>query len=339
MDSDYPHSINEVSFLAKHFTIVPKPTSDVDYNTEAVNTLRLSVNEPALCHAVAALDFLRIHYTQVGDPTRNRGIVPRQLFLHGLEEYTNAIRTLSSKLLLNDPATIKSALLCCQMFMSIELALNDVYAAAQHFLYGCQIIHDYGTRPFLESKRGILISRFAEMPDICHFAIKLFHSCPDDLFSLDTDSCLMPIPEQDIPDPMMGTFTSSADINQDLLQARKQLAHVSQKIMRFLQTVSAISSISDNSASEKLVDDRLQLLNQLNSWSDFFVPFRYMFKTRTQFPKQLGKAVAFTFLFYQCLKLIITMALQSPKETMQDWEDQRQNIVSTATVVTLLMSK
>lgn len=60
------------------------------------------------------------------------------------------------------------ALLCCQLFISIELAMQGFYYAVQHFIQGLRIMQQYG--PHSEG-----------MPNLDLFILNLCLSCPGTL--------------------------------------------------------------------------------------------------------------------------------------------------------------
>ncbi|KAI7763148.1 hypothetical protein LZL87_012185 [Fusarium oxysporum] len=205
----YQPLVDEVLYLAQHFTIKPVPTHSSTYEKEARLTLS-AASKPAIKHALASLNtLLRVHAEKGSSSAAEQMTNSIQ---RGIQEYTNALGALATRLADNATATRKAALLCCQMFISIETALNNFTSAIQHFVRGVQIMHEYGW-PSLSNPDGI--------PNVDLFIIKMFLSCPDRLFTFPPESLDKVEMEWKAVDDL-----GRPNLCQGMLQARQQLASI-----------------------------------------------------------------------------------------------------------------
>ncbi len=119
-------TVDEVNRLALCFTL-KNPEAKVSYHTEARATLA-SLSDPAIRHALLSLNTL---YQSFKAPSEVSSIVgataPARASVHRvLEEYNTAVSSLASRLN-GEPSltSIRSALLCCQLFVSVEITLGS----------------------------------------------------------------------------------------------------------------------------------------------------------------------------------------------------------------------
>lgn len=120
----------------------------------------------------------------------------------------------------NEVATRKAALPCCQMFISIETALNNFTSAIQHFARGVQIMHQCD-----RSSSDVMV----EMPNVDLFTIKMFLTCPDRLFTFPPDSLGMVDMGWQATDDL-----GRPNLCQGMLHARQQLASIAVAIISLL---------------------------------------------------------------------------------------------------------
>ncbi|KAF5617971.1 transcriptional regulatory moc3 [Fusarium sp. NRRL 25303] len=157
--------------LPAHFTIKPVPTHSSTHEKEARLTLS-AASEPAIKHALASLNTVRrVHAERGSSSTAEQMTASLQ---RGIQEYTDSLGALAMRLADNEVATRKATLLCCQMFISIETALNNFTSAIQHVVRGVQIMHQCDQSSSHEMD---------EMPNVDLFTSKMFLTCPDRLFT------------------------------------------------------------------------------------------------------------------------------------------------------------
>ncbi|EWG50794.1 hypothetical protein FVEG_09922 [Fusarium verticillioides 7600] len=223
----YQPLLQEVLHLAQHFTIKPVPTHSSTYEKEARLTLA-AASQPAIKHALASLNTLRrVHAERGSNSVAGQMKTSLQ---RGIQEYTNSLGALATRLADNEVATRKAALLCCQMFISIETALNNFTSAIQHFVRGVQITHQCG-RP---SSNVV-----DEMPNVDLFTIKMFLTCPDRLFTFPPVSLGMVEMGQQMVDDLGGP-----NLCQSMLHARQQLASISMAVISLLERSRVHTSVN-----------------------------------------------------------------------------------------------
>ncbi|KAF5598616.1 transcriptional regulatory moc3 [Fusarium pseudocircinatum] len=209
----------------------------------------------------------------------------------GIQEYTNSLGALATRLADNEVATRKAALLCCQMFISIETALNNFTSAIQHFVRGVQIMHQYG-RPSSDV--------VDEMPNVDLFTIKMFLTCPNRLFTFSPESLgIVEIGQQMFHD------LDRPNVCQNMLHARQQLASTSMAVISLLERTRRQTSIEMMVSAQA---EQLQLLNHLGEWRNLFAPILSLATESTPLDARL--AALFTMLFYCILRFSLNMAFQ-----------------------------
>ncbi|KAK1240992.1 hypothetical protein MKX08_000966 [Trichoderma sp. CBMAI-0020] len=306
-----------VDYLARRFTIKPVPAMDTNYDTaisyeaEARATL-CATSDPAVHHALTSLNALRRAFEE----QCGRLLPPPKLLCHsstpgvkyGIHEYVLAIRSLSTKILDSNynASSIKSTLLCCQMFISIELALDDFSSATQHFIRGLRIMHEYVTRQYLSEDGVVIAAQFLNMPAVDVFTIKLFLTpCPSGL----TDDFLLSTDAE--PSMDMVLLTERAAV----VQANMRLATLG----RFtLQLLKEVSQLSPTSSVPKLVKHRSEILEQLQEWRKSFAIIE---KSRVcQMTSQARLGTTFSVFFNMVLQVIAKLAIRAPASEVKTTE-------------------
>ncbi|KAF5687186.1 transcriptional regulatory moc3 [Fusarium denticulatum] len=279
--------LEEVLYLAQHFTIKPAPTHSSTYEKEARLTLA-AASESAIKYALASLNTLRRVHAERGSGSA-AGQVTTSL-QRGIQEYTNSLGALATRLADNEVATRKAVLLCCQMFISIETALNNFRSAIQHFVRGVQIMHQCG-RPSSDV--------MDEMPNVDLFTIKMFLTCPDRLFTFPPESLAMVGMGRQAVDDL-----HRPSLCQSMLHAR-QLASISMAIISLLERTRRQTSIEMMVSAQA---EQLQLLDYLDKWRNLFAPVLSLATEST--PLNASLAALFTMLFYCILRFSLNMAFQ-----------------------------
>ncbi|RFU75441.1 zn2 cys6 dna-binding [Trichoderma arundinaceum] len=319
-----------VEYLARHFTIKPVPAMDasngtgISYEPEARATLSTlcATSEPAVHHALASLNALRRAF----DEQCGHLFPSSKLHCHsstpgvqyGIQEYVLAIRSLLAKISDKNynASSIRSALLCCQIFMSIELALDDFSSATQHFIRGLRIMHECLTRPYLSKDGSVIAAQCVDMPAVDVFTIKLFLTpCPSGL----TDDFL---PLSDV-EPRMNRvlFTERAAV----VQANMRLATLG----RFtLQLLKGVSQLSPTSSSPNLVKDRSTILEQLQAWKENFATIE---KSRVcQINSQARLGTTFSIFFNLVLQVVATLATRPPGSEVKNMKPVFDELLAVA---------
>ncbi|KAF5971916.1 C6 zinc finger domain-containing protein [Fusarium bulbicola] len=284
----YEPLLEEVLSLAQHFTIKPVPTHSSTYEKEARLTLS-AASEPAIQHALASLNTLRRVHAERGSSSAAEQMTTS--LQRGIQEYTNSLGALASRLADNEVATRKAALLCCQMFISIETALNNFASAIQHFTRGVQIMHQYG-QPSSDM--------MDEMPNVDLFTIKMFLTCPDRLFTFPIESLGMVEMRQQAVDDL-----GRSNLCQSMLHARQQLASISMAVISLLERTRRQTSAESMVSAQA---EQPQLLEHLRRWRTLFAPVLGLATEST--PLNARLAALFTMFFYCILRFSLNMAFQ-----------------------------
>lgn len=294
-------SSEHVQYLARHFTIKPVPVmglryaTGINYESEARATL-CATSEPAVHHALVSLSALRRMFEQSSAPTFKISVVTPGA-QHGLQEYAHAIRSLVLRMSTHNATAIRYSLLCCQLFMSIELALDDFTSATQHFVRGLRVMHQAFSRPYLGHDGRLMVAHSQGMPPIDIFAIKLFLTpCPDGL----TEDFLSP--EGTAPNDMALTAERAAVMNANI-----QLAALGRSTLDLLE---GISLLALGGHAEPLVRDRVIILDNLRTWKENFTLIEQSELCQSTARARLG--AMFSMFFHVVLQAIVTLALRPP---------------------------
>ncbi|RAL16177.1 Zn(II)2Cys6 transcription factor [Aspergillus homomorphus CBS 101889] len=134
-------------------------------------TLQIGHAEPAVCHAVIALSAVH-RYSQVNKGTKQP---LRQNIWHdfALEQLNRAFGQLKRRQRSRDPEFIETVLICCLIFVTVELSLGQYNHAFRHLQSGLQMLKTYraslaatGDRADLEPS---LADAFANLEGQCCF--------------------------------------------------------------------------------------------------------------------------------------------------------------------------
>ncbi|KAF4435246.1 zn2 cys6 dna-binding [Fusarium acutatum] len=280
----YQPLLEDVLYLAQHFTIKPVPTHSSTYEKEARLTLS-AASEPAL----ASLNTLRRVHAERGSSSAAEQMTTS--LQRGFQEYTNSLGALATRLADNEVATRKAALICCQMFISIETALNNFTSAIQHFVRGVQIMHQYGRTPSDVTD---------EMLNVDLFTIKMFLTCPDRLFTFPSESLGMVGLGRQVVDDL-----GRPNVCQSMLHARQQLACISMAAISLLERSRGQISVELVAIARA---EQLKLLGHLGQWRSLSAPVLSLATENT--PLNARLAALFTMLFYCILRFSLNMAFQ-----------------------------
>ncbi|KAF7547651.1 hypothetical protein G7Z17_g7583 [Cylindrodendrum hubeiense] len=136
----------DIHLLNRYFSTKTMFDVKLGCDEEARQVLRASLTDPPIRHAVSSLKALRENLERSGDlPASVAQQTPS--YEYGLQQYCMALEGIASSL--SSPASddLKLALLCCQIFISIEQVRGNYAAMAQHIIQGLRIMHEYRARP------------------------------------------------------------------------------------------------------------------------------------------------------------------------------------------------
>ncbi|WXC64945.1 hypothetical protein SNK03_010754 [Fusarium graminearum] len=228
---------------------------DLDCNREAEQVLQQSLTDASIRHALQSLQALREKLESKADSSAS----PEQQRLsynYGLQQYSKALTGLAVNLSTPSPETLKSALICCQVLISVEQVRGNFSAMGVHIVRGLNIMREYRARPYLSETNILIPASHKDLPSIDIFIIKFFAA-----------------PCKFTEQPTANTtsmLTPPAEVSTDRKIApnmRPGIRQVADLVINFLNQVSIINS--EQRASELLVEKE-RLLNSLNAWYEDF---------------------------------------------------------------------
>lgn len=163
----------EIELLNGYFSTKSLSGVQLGCERESEHTLLASVTNPPIRYAISSLKALREDLESTGNIPAS---VVKQTpsYIYSLQQYCMALRGLTSGATPADSDRLKSALLCCQIFISIEQLQGNYVTMAQHVTQGLRILHDSRARPTLATAHNLLPATHDRLPSLDVFIIKLF---------------------------------------------------------------------------------------------------------------------------------------------------------------------
>ncbi|KAF4988849.1 hypothetical protein FGRMN_9523 [Fusarium graminum] len=239
----------DVASLNRYFSTKTIFDVDLGCNQEAHQVLQASLTDPSIRHALLSLRALRENLEIYEDST----VTLEQQTLsynYGLEQYSKALTGLASNLAYPDSDRLKSALLCCQVLISVEQVRGNFSAMALHLIRGLNIMREYQPRPYL-TLGGLMPPRYACLPTLDVFTIKMFAA---------------PCRFSEPPAKSTSIITPPAESSSDRRLApnmKTELVRIATSTLEFLSRVSRARPESEVSS---LIRDREALLDSLDVW-------------------------------------------------------------------------
>lgn len=272
----------EVDLLNRYFSIKTLFNVQLDCRDEARQVLEASATDPHVRHALASLRALR------GDLETSRDVeaaiaqtTPSSR--RALEQYCTSLAGVASNLESSNPYQVRSTLLCCQLFISIEQVRGNFGTMAQHICAGLEILRENNPRPKLTaSKQQLVAPSQCAVPLLDVFIIKLF-ATPCKFADASTG------PKEDVQ--------GASDYRAISPDVRAGLTKTASSTLQFLETVAGVTSIDE---ATRLLVQREALLQDLESW------LAGLEKMHTETNPQLELlSVSFMRLFYLALGIIL----------------------------------
>lgn len=289
---------------------------------EAQQILQTSLTDPNVRQAVTSLRTLRQSIETSNDVTA--GDTPGPGYDVGIRLYCTALGGLASKLSSTtiEESEAKSALLCCEMFISIEQSRGNFAAMAQHIIGGLRILHEHRVRPGFSDetalKRKLEPPKWKDLPLVDVFVIKLF-SAPCKYVDLATAGV-------DVK-AMLSEPSSKHHPRKLVPNMKSQLTRIGARVIEFLDKVSNIQS--EDAASEML-EEKKSLLAALDVWiADTDSVEAQMQPSGTEL-----LSLDFARFLQTILRIVVLSALDSSTELYNRMEAQLNQIQHIATVVT-----
>lgn len=233
----------------------------LDCGEEARQVLQASLSDPPIRHAVSSLRALREDLERCGDVPAS--VAQQTLgYDYGLQQYCMALRGLASNLSSPGSFEVKSALLCCQIFISIEQVRGNYAAMAQHIIQGLRIMHEYRARANFIAADILVPANHDQLPFIDVFIIKLFAGpCKfadpptrADISGTTMSVCLVEPHKQPVESRYLRTIAPDM---------RTELTRIAASTIEFLGRVSQVESAG---SALRLLPEKAFLLSSLDLW-------------------------------------------------------------------------
>ena len=283
--------------------------SDINYYVEAKATLT-AISDLAVRHALRSLEALSTAFEAHGYLVVKANAAKHPGVERGLEEYNTAVSKLASCEIGDiNPTFIRTSLVCCRLFIAIEVRLGDFSLAVQHFVRGLHIMYQSCSRPSVDAEGRIVPGSKEDIPLLDLFIIKLFASAN-------------PVRWQMERPPSWQADMALAVPNYVPLRsnARLELATLSTEVTSFLCYV---TSLRHQHQIQGLLQWKAKLLETLQDWHDIHAePIKDVMNGAS--PIRLRYAIAFAPFLYQILKIVTRLAMGNAVEALNmlsDFED------------------
>lgn len=312
----------DIDILNRSFSTKTLFDVEMGCDEEARQVLQASLTDPTIRHALSSLRALREDLETAGDgPDSVAQKTPSHRY--GLQQYSMALGGLASNLSSPSFNALKSALLCCQIFISIEQVGKNYAAMAQHIIRGLRIMHEFRARPYLVGTNKLVPAHYDQLPYLDVFIIKLFVApCKfaDDPATANisgtTSVCCISPHQQPV---------ESRDLRTIAPDKRTELTKVAASTLEFLDKVSQVES---EGVALRLLSEKAALLDSLESW---LIDLELV---QTEIGPSGPELISVSFLrlFHLILKIVLLGALDSSPDLypkMQAENDRLQGLAST----------
>jgi hypothetical protein len=292
----------EIALLNRYFSTKTMFDVNLRCNEEARQVLQASLTDPPIRHAVLSLRTLREDLETSGD---NLASVAQQTpsYQYGLQQYSIALGGLASNLSSPGSDRLKSALLCCQVFISIEQVRKNYAAMAQHIIKGLKIMQEYRARPYFVTANKLVPAHHDQLPFLDVFIIKLFVA-----------PCKFADPPAatDVSGTAFSRYSlsphqnavKSRDLHTIVPDMRTELTRIAALTLEFLGKVTQVESVG---FALRLLSEKAALLTSLESW---LIDLELV-QTKSESPDPEPISVSFLRVFHVLLKIILLGALDS----------------------------
>ncbi|CEJ82076.1 Putative C6 zinc finger domain protein [[Torrubiella] hemipterigena] len=289
---------------------------------EAQQILQTSLTDPNVRQAVASLRKLRQSIETSQDVTA--GDAPSPGYDVGIRLYCTALGGLASKLSSSgiEQSEIKSALLCCEMFISIEQSRGNFSAMAQHIMGGLRIMHEQRARPGfgdqVAGEQSFIPAQWPVLPLLDIFVIKLF-AAPCKYADLVAAGVSVKVTPSDVP--------ATQHARKLVPNMKAQLTKIAESVISFLNQVSQLQSAA---AAPELLLEKRNILASLVEWATA----TNLIEKETQPIGNELLSLQFAQLLYGILQIIVLSALNSSAQLYEQLQDEINKVQRMAALVT-----
>ncbi|KAF5009333.1 hypothetical protein FDECE_4431 [Fusarium decemcellulare] len=306
-------TLEDIDLLNHYFSTKTIFNVKLGCNKEARQILQASLTDPPIQHAVSSLKALREHLeVSRNAPTSIAQQSPS--YDYGLEQYSMALRGLASQLSSPDSNGLKSALLCCQVLISVEQVRANFSAMALHIIRGLRIMHEYRARPHFVAADKLAPAQHSQLPLLDVFIIKLFAApCKfaEHLATADVSGA-----HQQSTEPVRLCKIAP--------NMRTELVRIATSTLELLAKVSQVESVEN---ALGLLSKRSTLLDCLESWLSDLEDIQPEMGPLDSEPL----SVTFMRLFHLILKIVLLGALDSSPDLdakLRTENDQLQDVAN-----------
>ncbi|KAH7182424.1 uncharacterized protein B0J16DRAFT_373058 [Fusarium flagelliforme] len=235
----------DATSLNRYFSTKTIFNVDVSCTHEAEQVLQASLTDPSIRYALLCLRTLR-EDLETGDSTEQQTLS----YNYGLQQYSKALSCLATNLSSPSPETLKSALLCCQVLISVEQVRGNFSAMGMHIVRGLNIMREYRARPYLV--QGVLMpTKHNDLPSLDVFIIKML-------------AAPCKFTEQPTADAAM--LTSPAEITNDRRIAPNMRTGIRRIADSTVQLLDMVAFVKSEQEAGELLHERQRLLDLLEEW-------------------------------------------------------------------------
>jgi hypothetical protein len=217
---------------------------------------------------------------------------------------------------------LKSALLCCQVFISIEQVRKNYAAMAQHIIRGLRIMHEYRARPRFVAANKLVPAHHDQLPFLDVFIIKLFAApckfadppATADVSGTTLSVCLISPHQQPV---------ESCDLRTIAPDMRTELTRIAASTLEFLGKVSQVESVG---IALGLLSEKAALLDSLESW---LIDLELV-QTEIGSPGPEPISVSFLRFFHLILKIVLLGALDSSPDLYAELRTENDRLQGVA---------
>jgi hypothetical protein len=288
---------------------------------EAKQVLQASKTSPAIRHAVISLRALREDLETHGDVLAS---VAQQTssYDYGLQQYCMALGGLAADLSAPGSDRLRSALLCCQMFISIEQVQGNYTSMCRHLIQGLRIMDQYRARPKLVATNRFLPAHHDQLPLLDVFIVKLF-AAPCNFAESPTTFDISGTAVVECPLPLPQRSTRSGDLRLIAPDLRAKLIRIASTTLDFLGKVSRVRSGEE---APQLLHEKAYLLGSLEMW---LMDLELVHRPITS-PVPETISITFLRLFHQVLKIVLLDALDSSPDLYTELQTENNRLLNIA---------
>lgn len=301
----------DIERLNRCFSIKTMLNVKLGCGEEAKQLLEASRTDPVIQHAIESLRALREDLDATG---YGKTAITQQApsYGYGLKQYNMALGGLVSDMSFQSSNRLKSALLCCQIFISIEQLLGNYDAMSQHIIRGLMIMHESRARPALDDNKELLPACRDQLPLLDVFIVKLF-AAPCNF----ADAPKTGAPATSVESPSHRTLAPDT---------RRDLTRISESLLEFLDEVSQVQTTE---CALQLEPKRSALLHSLEAWQINLETSQ----PETGVSELEPISSSFQRLFYHIMQIVLLGTLDSSPECRLQLLTENDNMQSLANVV------